>query len=93
MQRELHTSDHLDILFTIDETTDEAYVQLESSPDGPELDGKGDVVVAVAGSVADLEVSDPHSARAYLGSWPELEREGLDLMVRVGEWFEHWELE
>ncbi len=92
MRQTLHESDDLTVDFVIDESTDEACIELESSQDGPDLSSSGDVVVAVAGSVADLEVDDPQSARARLGPWEELEREALDLMIRVGEWFERWEL-
>jgi hypothetical protein len=93
MRQTLYESDELTIDFFIDESTDEAWVELETAEEGPDLSAEGDVVVAVAGSVAELEVESPQSARAFLGTWDQIGQEGLDLMIRVDEWFERWELE
>lgn len=85
--------DDLAIDFFIDEETDEAYVELESSARGPDLSVEGDVVVALGGDVVDVSVEGPEFARAHLGAWEEIAREDLELMIRVGEWFESWVLE
>ena len=92
MRQPLHESDELSVFFAIDEDTDEAFIDLESTEGGPDLNVSEDVVVAVGGEVADVEVYDAHSARARLGYWAELEQEGLQIMIRLGEWFESWEL-
>lgn len=93
MRQPLHESDDLDVWFAIDESTDEAFVEIESTDEGPDLSIDGDVVVAIAGSVAPLDVEGPGAARARLGTWEELQTDDLELMIRVGEWFQSWELE
>ncbi len=93
MRQPLHEGDDLSVFFLIDEETDETFIELESGPGGPSLDDADDLVVAIGESLAAFDRLDPDAARAVLGSWPELEREGLELMIRVGEWFESWQLE
>lgn len=93
MRQELHANRGLAIWFAIDEDTDEAFIELESAHDGPDLSVEDDVVVAIAGSIAELEVEGPRAARARLGKWEQLEEQELELAVRVGEWFERWELD
>lgn len=93
MRQPLEEDDDLSVWFVIDEETDEAFIELESGPEGPDLSLEGDVIVAVAGTVAPVEADGEDFARASLGTWEELESEGLELMIRVGEWFQSWELE
>jgi hypothetical protein len=93
MRQPLHEGDELSVYFAIDEDTDETFIELESSAIGPDLSDPDDMVVAVGGSVASFDRLEPDRARAVLGIWPDLEQQGLELMIRVGEWFESWELE
>ena len=93
MRQPLHESSPLTIYFAIDEETDEAFIELESTDGGPDLSLEDDIVVAIGGTVADLDRAEPNAARAALGKWADLEKEDLELMIRVGEWFESWELE
>ena len=93
MRQPLQEEEELSIWFEIDESTDEAFVELESGPEGPDLSVEDDVIVAIAGTVAPVESAGSDRARAKLGKWGELEAEGLELMIRVGEWFQSWELE
>jgi len=93
MRQPLHESDSLSIYFAIDEETDEAFVELQTSETGTDLSVEDDIVVAIGGSVAPLDRAEPNHARAALGDWADLDREDLELMVRVGEWFGSWELE
>lgn len=93
MRQPLYEDDDLSVFFAIDEETDEAFVELESSPDGPDLSLEDDVIVAVGGEISSVSSDSPREATAPLGKWGDLEKEGLELMIRVGEWFESWELE
>jgi hypothetical protein len=93
MRQPLEEDDDLSVWFVIDEETDEAFIEIESGPEGPDLSLEGDVIVAIGGTVAAVDAADEDFARAELGEWEELESEGLELMIRVGEWFRSWELE
>ncbi|MFB6262685.1 MAG: hypothetical protein ABEL76_03510 [Bradymonadaceae bacterium] len=93
MREPLHEDEELEVDFGIEEETDRAFVEIRTDAVEPDLSVEDAVVVAVGGTIAELEIADPNRARARLGSWPDIEREGLELMIRVGEWFERWELE
>ena len=93
MRQPLEEDDDLSVWFVIDEETDVAFIEIESGPQGPDLRREGDVIVAIGGTVATVDAEDEDFARAELGEWEELESEGLELMIRVGEWFRSWELE
>jgi len=93
MRQLLEEDGDLSVWFAIDEETDEAFIELESGPEGPDLTLEGEVIVAVGGTVAPIDADSEQRATAQLGEWEELEREGLELMIRVGEWFGSWELD
>lgn len=93
MRQPLQEEDDLSVWFAIDEETDEAFIELESGPEGPDLSLEGDVIVAIGGTVVPVDTDGEDEARAKLGRWEELESDGLELMIRVGEWFQSWELE
>lgn len=93
MRQPLHRGEQFDVWFEIDESTDEAFLEIESDEDGPELGEGVEVVVAIAGEVCSVDFDGTDRARARLGGWEHLEDDDLELMIRVGEWFESWVLE
>lgn len=92
MRQELYGEDELRVEFVLDEETGDTWIEIKSAENGPELDEPEDVVVALDGAVAGLDVARPNEAKAYLGVWEAIEKPGMELMIRVGEWFESWEL-
>lgn len=104
MREVLHQDDQLTIRLVINDGT--ATVELETTPDGPDLSVDDEVIVAVDGRVCPLEVRSSHFAVATLPEDDdEVDVDGVDdaanasgitspsalLMVRVHEFFEGWE--
>lgn len=92
MEQELHSDDELAITFHIDESTDRASLLLESELGGPDLTVDDDVVVVANGGPCPVETDGPRRATADLGDWNDLSQGAGTLMVRIGEFFESWEL-
>lgn len=106
MREVLHQDELLTISLVVDD--DEARVEIETAPEGPDLSEPDEVIVAVDGKVCSLTVQSPRFAYAVLIEEAEIEaadhqspdevslpsgRTSAVLMVRVHEFFEGWETE
>lgn len=86
----LHNEDDLEIKFIVE--NDEARVEI-SAPAGVDLTASDDVIVVVNGRGCVVVARDSGFAVAKLGVFPEDSAESIQLMIRVHEFFEGWELE
>ena len=85
----LHKDDDLEITLRVDE--DVARVLLVSDPSVYDLSAADDVVIVINGRGAEVEASDAGHAVALLGHVGSLG--SAQLMVRVHEFFEGWEVD
>jgi len=86
----LHDEDGLAITFIVE--NDEARVEVKA-PEGLDLKSTEDVIVVVNGRGCVVVPRDSQFAVSKLGIWPEISTEPVQLMIRVHEFFEGWELE
>lgn len=85
----LYKDDDLEITFRVDD--DVARVDLVSNPRVYDLTASDDVVVVINGRGAEVKASDAGHAVAMLGHVGSLG--SAQLMVRVHEFFEGWEVD
>jgi hypothetical protein len=86
----LHDEDGLEITFIVE--NDEARVEVKA-PEGMDLKSTEDVIVVVNGQGCVVVPRDSQFAMAKLGAWPAVSADPVQLMIRVHEFFEGWELE
>jgi hypothetical protein len=86
----LHNEDDLEITFIVE--NDEARVEVKA-PAGMDLQATEDVIVVVNGRGCVVIPRDAQFAVSKIGIWPEISTEPVQLMIRVHEFFEGWELE
>ncbi|MGM0554844.1 MAG: hypothetical protein ACQEVA_00510 [Myxococcota bacterium] len=90
MRDTLHADNSLGIFLVIDEETDRARLELQTSDEGPDLSDPDDVIIFFDGDSLDVDVEDPQHARVDLGDASRLE-ERVQLTIRVQEFFDGWE--
>jgi hypothetical protein len=90
MRDTLHADNSLGIFLVVDEDTDRARLELQSSPDGPDLSVDDDVIIFFDGQSLDVDAQDARHARVELGDASILE-EHVKLTVRIHEFFDGWE--
>jgi hypothetical protein len=92
IRQDLHNEDDLHVEFVLDESDGETWIELKNAGDGVDLTQEDDVVVALQGRAVEVVADSANAARARLGVWDDIEESGMELAVRVGEWFGSWEL-
>jgi hypothetical protein len=90
MRDTLHADNTLGIFLVIDEETDRARLELQTSDDGPDLTDTDDVIVFFDGASLDVDSEDPQHARVDLGDAARLQK-SVQLTIRVHEFFDGWE--
>lgn len=89
-QKVLHEEDGLAITFIVED--DAARLEFQGAGN-VDLSAVEDVVVVVNGRGYQTIPRDADFAVTTLGSWPELSVAPIQLMIRVHEFFEGWELD
>ena len=90
MRDVLHEDSELKVALVIGDG--ELRLELESTPQGPDLSEPHEVVVVVDGEGREVDVEGERKATAVLRSELEDKPPAMMLMVRVFEFFEGWEL-
>lgn len=91
LKKSLHNYEGLDITFFVEDG--QARIEFESNGQKYDLSDPDDVVVVVNGDPASVESEDVHHATAHIGEWQRFSGDRVNLMIRVGEFFEGWEVE
>lgn len=92
LKKELHNREGLEITFVVEEG--EARIEFRTQTEQQKLDDLDDIVVFVNGENIPVESHGENAATAAIGAWNDREEtEQVSLMIRVGEYFEGWELE
>lgn len=86
----LHNYEGLEITFLIEDG--EARVDFRSNATRYHLDDTDDVIVFVNGDNVPVDSQGEHAATARIGDWSRYGTGPISLMIRVGEYFEGWEL-
>lgn len=89
-QKVLHNEDGLEITFIVEE--DAARIEFRGNKN-VDLSAVDDVVVVVNGKGFEAVPRDGDFSVAHLGSWSALSTSPVQLMIRVHEFFEGWELD
>lgn len=90
----LHNNDGLEITFIVEDGL--ARLEFRSNPLRCDLATASDLVVVLDGKGFEVESSGHDFAVAKLGDWAQLTRDALgalQLMIRVHEFFDGWELD
>lgn len=90
MRDTLYADNELGIFLVIDEDTEQARLELQSSDTGPDLSESDDVIVFFGGDALDVDVESEGRARVALGDASRLE-DSVKLTIRIHEFFEGWE--
>lgn len=89
-QKILHDADGLEITFIVED--DRARIEFRGNSD-VDLSAHDDVIVVVNGRGFDAVPRDRDFSVAHIGLWSQLSAEPVQLMIRVHEFFEGWELD
>jgi len=87
----LHNYEGLEITFFVEDG--EARVEFRSNARHYHLDDPDDVIVFVNGDHIAVTSEGEHAATARIGAWARYGSTPISLMIRVGEYFEGWELD
>lgn len=80
----------LQITFLVDDGDGRIELRTDGTYD---LSVSDDVIVFVNQSPMPVTVNDPTHATVPLGDWSRYADESVSLMIRIGEFFDGWELE
>lgn len=91
LKKVLSSAEGLEITFFVDDGV--ARVEFRSDGAVHRLDDPEDVIVFVDGRNIPVEPAGVNAATARLGNWEDYGKRPTSIMIRIGEFFEGWELD